>query len=84
MVEIGAATLSAIQGDDRAQGIAHEFVAGPFTDMGAGEITNVVEIEGDHAAEAGVTDRFLGARETFLVEPIVIDPLLPILGHRPP
>ena len=78
MVEIGAATLSAIHGEemrlaggagshrnggpcDRAQRIAHELVARPFADMGAGDVADVVEVEGDHGAEAGVTDRFLRA-----------------------
>ena len=68
----------------RTQRIAHELVARPFADMGAGDVADVVEIEGDHAAEPGVADRFLGARQTLLVQAIVVDPLLPILGHRAP
>ena len=64
MVEIGAATLSAIHGEEmrlaggagshrnggpshRAERIAHELVARPFADMGAGDVADVVEVEGD-------------------------------------
>ena len=44
---------------ERTKCIAHELVARPFADMGARDVADVVEIEGDHAAEPGVTDRLL-------------------------
>src|SRR5262245_40208655 len=52
--------------------------------MRPGDVADVVEIEGDHAAEPGVADRFLRSRQALLVQAIVVDPLLPILGHRAP
>ena len=83
MVEIGAATLSAIQGEemrlaggagshsmrravDRAERIAHELVARPFADMGAGDVADVVEVEAEHGAEAGMADRVLRALQPLL------------------
>jgi hypothetical protein len=52
--------------------------------MRAGDVADIVEVEGNNAAEAGVKDRFLRAREALLVQAIVIDSLLPTLGHHAP
>src|SRR5271170_2870007 len=52
--------------------------------MRAGDVADVVEVEREHRAEAGVPDRFARARQPLLVQAIVVDPLLPVLGHRAP
>ena len=70
--------------DHGTQGIAHELVARPFADMGAGDVADVVEVEREHGAEAGVADRRLCAPDPLLVQASVVDPLLPVLGHGAP
>jgi hypothetical protein len=56
----------------------------PFADMRAGDVADIVEVEGNDAAESCVTDCFLRACEALLMQAIVIDSLLPILGHHAP
>ena len=70
--------------DHRAERIAHELVARPFADMGAGDVADIVEVEGEHGAQAGMADRVLRPLHPRLVQAIVIDAPLPVLGHRAP
>ena len=64
----------------RAQRIAEELVARPLADVCGGDITDVVEVETQHATQSGVADGFLGARQAFGREAVVINALFPILG----
>src|SRR5262245_59408459 len=101
MVLIGAATLSAIQGDEmRLAGAAGshrnggasagqcayrmKFSRGSFAHMGAGGVWDLVAVGSDDRAQAGMTDRFLRALQAFLEQAVVVDTLLPVLGHGAP
>src|SRR5262249_20561140 len=52
--------------------------------MGAGDVADIVEVEGKYGAQARMADRFLRPLHPRLVQTIVINALLPILGHRAP
>ena len=66
----------------RAQRIAEELVARPFADMRGRDIADIIEIEAEHGAEAGVADRGLCARQPLFRQAAVVDALLPVFGHR--
>src|SRR5258708_33821322 len=65
----------AVAGEQR---IARELVARPFADDGAGGIADVVLIEGEQRAEAGLRERSASARQAGVVQPPEIDALLEI------
>src|SRR5262249_37805883 len=48
------------------------------------DVADVVEVEGEHGAQARMADRYLRALHPRLVQTVVVDALLPILGHRAP
>ena len=68
----------------RAERVAEELVARPFADMGRRDITDVVEIEAEYAAEAGVPDCLLRPLQTLHGQAMVVNPLFPVLGHHAP
>jgi hypothetical protein len=77
MVEIGAATLSAIHGEQmRFDGA--ELVARPFPDVRAGHIADVVEVEADHPAESRALHGCLRALQAFAPQALVVDTALPV------
>ena len=67
-----------------AKRIAEELVARPFADMGRGDVADIVEIEAEHPAKAGVADRALRAFQPLDRQAMVVDPLLPVFGHHAP
>jgi len=60
------------------EGVARELVARPFADHRAGGVADVVLVEGEQRAEAGVRERRARAGEPIIVKPAKIDPLLEV------
>src|SRR6185295_3084115 len=60
------------------QAIPGELVACPFADDGAGRVADIVLVEAEERAQAGIRECGTRARETIVVQPAKIDPLLEI------
>src|SRR3954468_23451623 len=58
--------------------IAGELVAGPFADHGAGGVADVVLVEAQQRAEAGMGERRAHARQAIVVQPAEVNPLLEV------
>ncbi len=63
------------------QGETAELVAFPLADLGAGDVTDVVDVEEKQGAAAGILECCLGAGKAEVRSPVVIDPAFEIHGH---
>src|SRR5690606_26413725 len=60
--------------------VTHELVTRPLADMGAGDVTDIIEVEAYDRAESRLTNGVLGAFQPRLEQSVIVDPLLPVLG----
>src|SRR6185436_3828325 len=70
----------AIAGEER---VARELVARPFADHRARGVADVVLVEREQAAEAGLRERRTHARESVVVQPPEVDALLEVHLRAP-
>src|SRR5580700_5149755 len=66
----------------RQQCEAADFVLRPGTDVGGGEITHIVHIEAEKGAHLRLREKRLRALQAFTTQPVKINSLFPVNGHR--
>src|SRR5436305_6774731 len=64
------------------QAEAVELVAGPGSDMGCGDVTDVAHVEAQQRAELRLGQQRLYPRQALLTQAVVADPLLPVDTHH--
>ena len=60
---------------------ARKLVAGPFADLGRGDVADVVVVEQQQRAELGLLQRGVGAGEPVALQAAVVDALLEVDAH---
>src|SRR5690349_587845 len=68
----------------RKQQATGALVTGPFTNVRARDVADVVLVEQEYRTEGGVAQRLARLLEALGPEPREVDPLLPIDSHRRP
>src|SRR5262249_45811203 len=66
----------------RREAQADQLVEGPRSDVGRGQVTDVVHVEAEQRAEVGLGEELLRAREPLTAEAVEVDALLPVDSHR--
>src|SRR5262249_61231614 len=66
----------------RREAQADQLVEGPRSDVGRGQVTDVVHVEAEQRTEVGLGEELLRAREALAAEAVEVDALLPVDSHR--
>ena len=62
--------------------IAADLVARPFADHAAGDVADVVVVEAEHRAQAGISQRPTRSGDPVTPQPVEVDALLEVDAHR--
>src|SRR5216684_40706 len=66
----------------RKEGEAIRLVLSPRTDVGRGQVPNIVHVEAQQRTHFRLLQKILGAREAFAAQAIEVDTIFPIHRHR--
>ena len=66
----------------RKQREAIRLVLRPGTDVGRGQVPDIVHVEAQERAHLGLLQKILGARQAFAAQAIEVNPIFPIHRHR--
>ena len=66
----------------RKKGEAICLVLSPSTNVGGGDVPDIVHVKAQQRAHLRLLEKILGARQSFAAQAIEVDPIFPIDSHR--